>query len=317
MVVSYGGSELSDLLIKIIRIFGDYILEIIPIFILAILIAAILEEFLTIRFVERFVSSKNILVVLASSFVGAIIPLCTCGMIPLASSLRRKNAHWVPLLAFLTAGVASSIPALLTTLILGWKITLLRLITAWVFGIGVAYTAGLSFTRKALKGISPKKNNHGSEGALCCELCEHRQEEHFFSPTRWKEVARDFLAQLKEFSPWLLGSLLAAALISAIVHKSIIEILLGANHPYSSFFASAIGLPFYLCAGADVPLAKALLAKGASLGSVLAFMNAAPTLNLPAVSLLGKWLGKKAMFQYLFICWLTASIIGFFINIAL
>jgi len=294
----------------------EFSVEVIPLFLLAVFIASALEEFLSTAVIERFVGSDNPVSVATASTIGALVPLCTCGMIPLAASLKRKKAHWIPLLAFLTAGVASSIPALVLTLILGLKITILRLVSALIFGFVVAYAAGYIIQRTVEEADVAKRDVH----AVCpeseiCELCEHRTRKRLFSVPRWREVMEDFWLTVKDFAPWLVFSIVAAALISAAVSQSFIEAILGNKNIFSPFIGALIGLPFYLCAGADVPLAKALLDKGASLGTIIAIMSAAPTVNIPAAGLLSRWLGRKATFIYLGICWLAAALIGVAVNL--
>ncbi|MEW6189386.1 MAG: permease [Actinomycetota bacterium] len=304
-----------DIIIQILKIIWDFSLEIIPLFVLAILFASAIEEFLPASVIEKFVSGKGIITTLLSAVAGALIPLCTCGMIPLAVAFQRRKAHWVPLLSFLTAGVASSIPALALTLILGIEITLIRLITAIVFGIVVAYsTVGLLRGKLMIKGVEVE-TEHFHPDEVYCKLCHHREIEHFFCWTRWREVLEVFWNDFGDFFPWLVGSLIVAGVVGAIVPKSYIQIILGKKAPWSPFIASGIGIPFYLCAGADIPLVKALLIKGAGLGSAIAIMTSAPTVNLPAAGLMIKWLGKKNTFIYLGICWLVAALLGLFVDL--
>lgn len=294
----------------------EFSYEVIPLFILAVFIAAALEEFLSTEIIERFVGSDNPVSVFIATVIGALVPLCTCGMIPLSASLKRKKAHWVPLLGFLTAGVASSIPALFLTLILGVQITLLRLVAALIFGFTVAYVAGYLISRTVKEAEVIKRDIH----AICsetevCELCEHRTRKKMLSVPRWREVVEDFWVTLKDFAPWLVFSIVAAALITAIVPRFFVESILGSNAFYSPFIGALIGLPFYLCAGADIPLAAALFDKGASLGTIIAIMTAAPTVNIPAAGVLSRWLGRKGAFIYLGISWLAASLLGVLVNI--
>lgn len=294
----------------------EFSLEIVPLFVLAVFIASALEEFLSTAIIERFVGTEHPTSVAMATTVGALVPLCTCGMIPLSASLKRKNAHWVPLIGFLTAGVASSIPALLLTLVIGLKVTVLRLISALLFGFIVAYIAGFIIQRTVKETEVVKRGVHAvCPEAEICELCEHRTRKKLWSVPRWREVLEDFWVSFKDFTPWLIFSIAAAALISALVPRSFVEGILGSNFFFSPFIGAAIGFPFYLCAGADVPLAVALLDKGASLGTIIAIMAAAPTVNIPAAGLLSRWLGRKGAFTYLGTCWLVAALLGVLVNV--
>ncbi|RJQ33498.1 MAG: hypothetical protein C4562_00050 [Actinobacteria bacterium] len=307
---------------KFFELVLDFSLEIIPLFLLAIFLAAALEEFVSTSIVERFIGKKDPGSVLVSTTAGALIPLCTCGMIPLAITLKRKKADWVPLMGFLTAGVASSIPALILTAVIavslpevGYKIVVLRLVCALAFGFAVAYVAGLIFDKIIEEKSVEKKDPHQFCKIEECDLCEARQRHHLWAAPRWREVLDDFVVSIKEFAPWLIASIVVAAFISAVASRDIVTALLGNSSWWGPFVGGLIGLPFYLCAGADVPLVIALLSKGASLGTAIAIMVAVPTVNIPAAGLLKKWLGSRPTIIYLGTCWLIAGIVGVLVNV--
>ena len=283
---------------------------------LAVFIAAMLEEFLSTSIIERFIGTAKPGAVFSATVIGALVPLCTCGMIPLSASLKRKNAHWIPLIGFLTAGVASSIPALLLTLTIGLEMTLLRLASALVFGFVVAYVAGYFLTKHVEdEEVSKKEMHHICKDPAVCDLCEHRSEKELWSTPRWKEVLEDFTLTLKDFTPWLVVSIVAAALITAMVPESFVQSVLGSKAFYGPFIGSLIGMPFYLCAGADVPLVAALFNKGANIGTLVSIMTAAPTVNIPAAGVLSKWIGRKGALIYLAVSWLVASLVGVIVNL--
>ena len=295
---------------------GTISLDIIPIFLGALFIAAILEEFLSTEVVERWMQSSNPLTATVSSISGALIPICTCGMIPLSVTLRKRQAGWVPVLAFLTAGVATSIPALLVTLILGWHLTVLRFLAAIVFGIMVAY-AVVILRGRHLEEVGIVR--HKEEDELCeCAKCEDIRRQgsgSFLAAERWKNVLRDYWDELGDFAGWIVISILIAGLVEVLMPQGVIEDLVGKGHWYSTFVSASVGLPFYFCAGSDVPLIQALLAKGMSTGSAVSIMTAVPVINLPAIGIIGKWLGRREMIYYMVVCWFAAAWIGLAVNL--
>src|SRR2546426_6609265 len=94
------------------RVFLDSAGEIIPLFLLALFVGALIEEFVSQRFIARFLTGKNPGTMFLAAAVGALIPLCTCGMVPLAVALRRRGGGLKHTLGVLTAGAAGSIPLL-------------------------------------------------------------------------------------------------------------------------------------------------------------------------------------------------------------
>ena len=81
----------------------EYSKAIIPAFLLALLISAVISEVLPESFFEKVLQKNGIVFVFLSSIIGALIPLCTCGMIPLASKLQKKGAPWLIVVSFLTS----------------------------------------------------------------------------------------------------------------------------------------------------------------------------------------------------------------------
>lgn len=275
----------------------EYSLGILPAFLFALLISAVLTEVIPDSFFEKILSSRGVVFILTSSIIGALIPLCTCGMIPLASKLQKKGASWLIVISFLTSGNASSITALLLTLVLGLKITFLRFFFSVIFGILVAYIFVLLFR---LNNV-PETNNNivGTNSHLSLQ----------------QKIIKEFLSLTISFGPWVLVAIFVGSIISLYVKPEIIVKFSGAQNPASPFLLAIIGFPFYFCAGADIPVSKALLEKGASLGSVLSFMIASPGVNLTSFFIYQKWLGLKNAFLYLAISALVCGFIGLIVNL--
>ena len=283
----------QDLLNQLI----EYSLCILPVFLFALLISAVLAEIIPDSFFEKVLSSKGIVFVLISSIIGALIPLCTCGMIPLASKLQKKGASWPIVISFLTSGNASSITALLLTLVLGLKITILRFFFSVIFGIVVAYLFVLLFSpNNALK-----TNNNNTKATHELPLP--------------KKIIKEFVGLITSFGPWVLVAISVGSIISLYIKPEIVVRFAGTQNLASSFLLAISGFPFYFCAGADIPVSKALLEKGASLGSVLSFMTASGGVNLISFFIYQKWLGLKNAFIYLAISALVCGFMGLLVNL--
>ena len=274
------------------------LISIVPAFLLALLISAVLTEILPEHFFENILNRKNIIFIFLSSLLGALIPLCTCGMIPLASKLQKKGASWLIVISFLTAGNASSITALFMTMVLGWKITIFRFLFAVVFGIIVSYI----FVLFAEPKISLSINENRNVEALRAKLLLIR-------------IFHGFKGLLICFGPWVLTAVFLGAIISLYISPKDIVKFAGIKNLFSPFILSLSGFPFYFCAGSDIPISKTLLEKGASLGSVLAFMTASPGVNFTSLLIYQKWLGIKNAFVYLIISTLVCGVMGIVMNV--
>src|SRR5678816_2773462 len=123
-----------------LRVLLDSSLDILPLFLLAIFVGAFIEEFVSERFIVRFLTGRNPGTMALAAVVGALIPLCTCGMVPLAVALRRRGGDVKHIFCFLTSGAAVSIPVLLLTWkLLGWEWMMIRLCASVALG-PVSYT---------------------------------------------------------------------------------------------------------------------------------------------------------------------------------
>ncbi|MBI4364991.1 MAG: permease [Candidatus Latescibacteria bacterium] len=299
----------SSTAISIGRVFLDTSIEIVPLFLLALLIGALIEEFVSERFIARFLTGRHPGTMVLAAIVGALIPLCTCGMVPLAVAIRRRGGDVKHTFGFLTAGAAVSIPVLLLTWkVIGLEWVLARLVASVAFGLLVGYASTVALRRAAARSAEPAP-------ALAAEIpgtIGSRGEEFEVHPIpgRVRSVWRRFLGQTREYAPWVLVSLVLAAVVDVLVPGHWIHVLYGQRTTVGSLLASISGVPFYFCSGAELPLVKELLAKGMGFGPASAMMLAVPIVNIPTFGVVGKWLGPKSALVYLALCVLGATALG-------
>ena len=276
----------------------DYSICILPAFVFAILISAVLAELIPDSFIERILNKNGFLYILLASILGALIPLCSCGMIPLASKLQKKGASWLITLSFLTSGNASSITTLILTLILGFKIAFIRFFISVVLGVLVAYLF-VFITKPEISAQNTLSNNKQ-------KICNNQN--------LFTRAKKEFIDLMKSFGPWVFAAIFIAALIAICLKPEQVIKFAGVENFFSPFIFACIGFPFYFCGGSDIPIAKALLEKGASLGSIIAFMVASPGINLTSCLVYQKWLGRNQAIIYLLISAIVCGVAGLVIN---
>jgi hypothetical protein len=284
--------------------FLDASIEIIPFFLLAVLLGALIEEFVTEKTVARFLTGTSPGTMVLASTMGALLPLCTCGMVPLAVSLRRRGGDLKHTFAFLTAGAAVSIPVLLLT----WKVlggwwALVRLVTSVVFGLLVGYAA-----TRVLRSVAERSAMTPAEPVVLAPVGS--QGAPRAARSRPAKVARRFWGQVREFGPWVLVSLALAALVDAMVPRHWVHVLYGQKAATGSLLAALTGVPFYFCSGAELPLVAQLLDKGMGTGPAASMMLAVPIVNILTFGVVGKWLGPKGALAYLAACVVGAAGMG-------
>jgi uncharacterized membrane protein YraQ (UPF0718 family) len=314
--------DLSHALIAMGRVFADAAVEIIPLFLLAILIGAWIEEYVSERTITRFLTGRHPATMLLASMTGAVIPLCTCGMVPLAVSLRRRGSDLKHTFAFLTAGASVSVPVLLLTgTVLGARWALVRFVVSVLFGLAVGYAAVRALRSVADRSAEPAgrvqhgDHTHGPGGITATRPGPEPDAEEFDMAelrgrSRFASVLRRFKGQIVEYGPWVLVSLAVAAVVDVLVPRHWVNVLYGERTFAGSLLAALSGLPFYFCSGAELPLVRELLLKGMGPGPAAAMMLSVPIVNILTFGVVSRWIGARGAFVYLALCVLFSAVLG-------
>ena len=125
-----------------------------------------------------------------------------------------------------------------------------------------------------------------------------------------EQVAETF----KKVFPYILVGVGIGALIHNWIPETWVQNVLGSNNPFGVVLAVLVGIPMYADIFGTIPIAEALLAKGALLGTVLSFMMAVTTLSLPSMIMLRKAVKPKLLGLFIAICTIGIIIVGYFFN---
>jgi len=261
---------------SILEALADFTLETAPVLLLGLGIGALLQT-LGGRISTRWLQSGSSLQqAVRGAVVGAPLPLCACGVLPLADALKKKGAGPALVVAFLLATPELGVESFaLTVQFLGWPFALVRLAAAIIVAVVAALVVArhvkaastLRIDATPLMGESP-------QGAT------------------WNRFVRSFDELLQHVGPFTVVGLLAAAYLQAGLPDQAIEGL--AESGLDIFIVSIVAVPSYVCAAAATPLAAVLIAKGFSPGAVLAGLLLGPATNLATVAFLRGAFGAKA-----------------------
>jgi hypothetical protein len=231
-------------------------------------------------------------------------------MIPLALKLHQKGLNWKPLAAFLISGNACSIPTIILTASIDYKLALIRLLASIVFGVITSYLLGFVAKKNFQFKITGIAHSHEQEQDDCCH---HEHKESLFT-----QITNDIKQMLKDFLPWIIVAVIIAALVDHYISSNdlIKSVLLDPTLAIlSPFLASLVGFPFYFCAGADVPLSREFAEIGLPLGTIISFMLASPGINATSLLVYQKAIGLKQASLVILASILCSSIIGIILNI--
>ena len=128
--------------------------------------------------------------------------------------------------------------------------------------------------------------------------------------------ARDqVVATFRKVFPYILAGVALGAVIHNWIPENAVISVLGRNNPFGVILAAIIGIPMYADIFGTIPIAEALLAKGAMLGTVLAFMMGVTTLSLPSMIMLNKAIKGKLLGVFIAICAMGIIAVGYVFNI--
>ncbi len=273
--------------------------EMAPYLILGFFIAGLLHVFLPKDWVLTWLSKGRFRSVLVAALMGVPLPLCSCGVIPVADQLHRDGANKGATLSFLASTPSTGVDSIFSTwAMLGLPFTLIRTIHAFLAGLFIGFsTEVLLKTPKAIP----------------------TQESITFTKTKFNTqsiyLAIDYAINdlLKDAKKWLLIGFGSGALITTFLPAELFSST-SSSLLFSYLAMLAFGLPLYVCATGSIPIAAALLEKGLSPGAALIFLIVGPATNTATLAFVGQKLGKKELLIYLSTLSLSAIFAGLLID---
>lgn len=300
--------------------FALLFMESAPWLLLGLLIAGIMHELIPMGLLEKHMGSRRFSAVIKAAFIGAPLPLCSCGVIPAALGLRRSGASKPATVSFLIATPETGVDSVsVSYALLGPLYAIVRPIAA-IFSALYAGILVKFFTEETPVAAAPEVKS-------CCasKTPEPKAESSCCSGQKAapsKPSVTDKIATIWQFSSgklleditkWLLIGLVLAAMIKTWIPT---DFLTQWGDGFVAMLVMAIiGVPMYICATASTPIAAGFLAAGLSPGAVLVFLLAGPATNISTMGMIVKEMGRKTLFLYVFSV-VTASIgLGYLLNI--
>lgn len=291
-----------------------------PYLLLGFLIAGVLRVFFSEAWVRRHLGQRGLKQILKAVVIGIPLPLCSCGVIPVAASIRRQGGSAGATASFTAATPQTGVDAIAASIgMLGLPFTLVRILIAFINGI----VAGLLVERfgkadaQSAADAKPSCCCGDSKAAPATQSCCSAKAAAATAPAPLSERLRaGFAFGLRTlpgdlFTPLLTGILIAAA-VATLVPVDFFDALPGG---WVSLYAlvTLIALPLYVCSTGSLPMAVAFLAAGMSPGAVLIFLIAGPATNAATVTALWSMLGARSAVLYIVsitaIAWASAALI--------
>lgn len=280
-----------------------------PYILFGLLFAGILHELVPDTIVTKHLGKESIGSVIKSTVFGIPLPVCSCGVIPLATSIKKSGASKGATLSFLISTPITGVDSILATYgIFGWAFTLYRVLTSMVIATVAGVLTNLFDKEEAPKPLFSAAPAGGfsmaapvtqkTETESCCSgssCCESDVKQKFsFS----KALRYAFITLLGDIAKPLFWGLMIGAVITAAIPENLSMILV--EYSWLSYLiVIIIAVPMYVCATASLPIAAALMLSGVSAGAAFVFLSAGPATNTVTIGVVKKMLGTRSLYIYL------------------
>ncbi len=266
-----------------------------PYLVMGFLISGLLYIFTSKEMVTKNVGKPGFLSILKASILGVPMPLCSCGVIPVATSMYKRGATKGATLSFLISTPQTGVDSIILTWSqMGPQFAVIRPIIALITGI-VGGVIGEKYANKDYQTESKLSHTH--------------QKKTFMDGLRYT-----FITLPQDIINPLIKGILISALIAIIVPDDFFG-----SYQLTGLIAMLIialtSIPIYVCATASVPIAMTLISKGLDPGAAFVFLMAGPATNAATISVIMNSLGKKMIYIYIAVIFISSIFFGTLINI--
>ena len=241
---------------------------------------------------------------LFAALLGTVTPFCSCSSIPLFIGFTSAGLPLGVTFSFLISSPMVDLGSLLLlTGIFGWQIAA----AYTVVGLAVAVAGG-----SLIEALHPENE---VEPFIRAARAADLDAPTLTQPQRLTYAREQMVSTFRKVFPYILVGVGIGAVIHNWIPESWITTILGSRNPLGVVLAVAVGVPMYADIFGTIPVAEALLAKGAQLGTVLSFMMAVTTLSLPSLVMLRNAVRPKLLGIFIAICTAGIILVGYLFNL--
>ena len=239
-----------------------------------------------------------------AALLGTVTPFCSCSSIPLFIGFTGAGLPLGVTFSFLISSPMVDLGSLVLLIsIFGARVAVIYV----VLGLVIAVAGGTIIEKLHMEDQVEEFIRKASVADI--DYPSLTQGDRFL-------YARDqVVATFKKLFPYILAGVALGAVIHNWIPENAVISVLGRNNPFGVVLAAIIGIPMYADIFGTIPIAEALLAKGAMLGTVLAFMMGVTTLSLPSMIMLNKAIKGKLLGVFIAICAMGIIAVGYVFNI--
>ncbi len=239
-----------------------------------------------------------------SALLGTVTPFCSCSSIPLFIGFTSAGLPLGVTFSFLISSPMVDLGSLVLLMsIFGAKVAVIYVLV----GLVIAVVGGTIIEKMHMEEYV--ESFILSAGSVDIESPALTKTE------RVQYAKEQVVSTFKKVFPYILVGVGIGAVIHNWIPESWITAVLGSNNPFGALLATLVGIPMYADIFGTIPVAEALLAKGAQLGTILSFMMAVTTLSLPSLIMLRKAVKPKLLALFIGVCTAGIILVGYLFNI--
>lgn len=287
-----------DILLNILKEIWNVTVAMAPYLLFGFLMAGVLSVLITKEYVRRHLGGGGWLQSLKAALLGVPLPICSCGVIPLAASLRKHGASRGATASFLASTPQTGVDSLMITYaLLGWIYAIFRAAVAFISGIlcGMAVSAS-----------SPPDTESPPE---CTDTCCRPGTTHAVK----RMLSYGFIDLPRDIARAMVLGIVISGVISGLVPDNFFADRMG-DSPAAMFLMLLIGIPLYVCSSGSVPIALAFIKAGISPGAALIFLITGPATNAATLTTLWEIIGRRQLIIFLLTLSVCALAAGFIMN---
>ncbi len=275
---------------------------------ISLIIGGLLHEFLSNSRIKKLLNRSGLHAYTGAISFGALLPICSCGVIPLAVSLYRSGVRLGPVMAFAAATpIINPAAVILSFALLGPQLSLAYI----ALGLCLPFILGFLVERfgdQAIKDVSAD-----DAANTCCTGT---------TPAKSSNIVQRSLTGIRwgilELGPsicfYLAIGVLLGAMLNTFVPEAWIQQYLNSPTVWSLLAAALLGASIYVCAVAHIPLVASLIASGAGPGVAIVFLVTGTATNLPELFTLYKTIGRRTIILYGSVLVLASLVAGWLVN---
>ena len=238
-----------------------------------------------------------------SALLGTVTPFCSCSSIPLFIGFTSAGLPLGATFSFLISSPMVDLGSLVLLMsIFGARVALIYV----ALGLAVAIVGGAVIEKMHMEAYVEGFVRTAGRVEIDSPALTARE--------RAAYAREQMTGTFKKVFPYILVGVGIGALIHNWIPESWVEALLGGDNPFGVVLATVVGIPMYADIFGTIPIAEALLAKGAQLGTVLSFMMAVTTLSLPSLIMLHKAVKPRLLALFVGICAAGIILVGYCFN---